>query len=199
MYRALAYLLTAGLAIFTAPGAAEDFSDLVKRCEICHGQDGNSVLPIFPSISGFSYEGFLYTMEEYRENARIAIEFQRPGEPETVMRNIAQQLSGADLKGLANYFSKRKYIPRSQAFNPELASRGAILHENHCERCHLQNGTQPVDDAPILAGQWTPYLRLQFNNIQSGKRLVSRRMSNQLKKLDQADIEALLNFYASAS
>ena len=152
---------------------------------------------MFPSIAGFSYEGFLYTMDEYRENRRIAIEFQQPNEPETVMINIAQQLSDADLKGLANYFSKRKYIPRSQAFDPELASRGAILHENHCERCHEQNGTEPADDKPILAGQWTPYLRLQFKNILSGKRLVSRRMSIRLKKLNQEDIEALLNFYAS--
>ncbi len=193
------FLLFVGLALLPAPGPAEDFSALVKRCEICHGQNGNSGLPMFPSIAGFSYEGFLYTMDEYRENRRIAIEFQQPNEPETVMINIAQQLSDADLKGLANYFSKRKYIPRSQAFDPELASRGAILHESHCERCHLQNGTEPADDKPILAGQWTPYLRLQFKNILSGKRLVSRRMSNRLKKLNQEDIEALLNFYASVN
>ena len=191
------FLLTVGLAFFPASGPAEDFSALVKRCEICHGENGNSGLPMFPSIAGFSYEGFLYTMDEYRENRRIAIEFQQPNEPETVMANIAQQLSEADLKGLANYFSKRKYIPRSQAFNSELASRGAVLHEEHCERCHLKNGTEPADDKPILAGQWTPYLRLQFKNMLSGKRLVSRRMSNRLKKLNQEDIEALLNFYAS--
>lgn len=199
MHRVPAYLLTVGLALFTTPGPAEDTDDLVIRCEICHGQDGNSVLPIFPSISGFSYAGFLYTMDEYRENRRIATEFQQPNEPETVMINIAKQLSDADLKGLANYFSKRKYIPRSQAFDPELASRGAILHEKHCERCHLKNGTEPTDDKNILAGQWTPYLRLQFKNILSGKRLVSRRMSNRLKKLNQEDIEALLNFYASVN
>ena len=99
------FLLFVGLALLPAPGPAEDFSALVKRCEICHGQNGNSGLPMFPSIAGFSYEGFLYTMDEYRENRRIAIEFQQPNEPETVMINIAQQLSDADLKGLATYFS----------------------------------------------------------------------------------------------
>jgi sulfide dehydrogenase cytochrome subunit len=199
MHRFPAYLLAACLALFTAPGPAEDFDDLVKRCEICHGQDGNSGLPIFPSISGFSYEGFLYTMDEFRENKRIAIEFQQPGQPDKVMINIARQLSDAEVEALATYFSGRPYIPIRQRFDPVLASRGAILHERHCEQCHLQNGTQPVDDAAILAGQWTPYLRLQFNNILSGKRLVSRRMSNRLKKLSQEELEALLNFYASVS
>ena len=197
MHRVAAYLLSAVLALFTAPGPAEDFDNLVKRCEICHGQDGNSVLPIYPSISGFSYEGFLYTMDAYRENRRIAIQFQQPGEPEAVMTAIAQQLSDADVEALATYYSERPYIPRSQAFDPELASRGAKLHERYCEKCHLNNGTEPVDDAAILAGQWTPYLRLQFDNIRSGKRLLPRRMLNPLKKLDHGDIEALVNFYAS--
>lgn len=197
MYRVLAYLLTTGLALFSVPGHAEDFDDLVKRCEICHGQDGNSGLPIFPSISGFSYDGFLYTMDEYRENRRIVIEFQQPGEPGTVMINIARQLSDAEVEALATYFSERPYIPIRQRFDPVLASRGAILHERHCEQCHLQNGTVPTDNAAILVGQWTPYLRLQIENVLSGKRLVLRRMSNRLKKLNQEDIEALLNFYAS--
>ena len=197
IHRVSAYLLSVILTLFTPPGLAEDTDDLVIRCEICHGQDGNSELPMFPSISGFSYEGFLYAMEVYREDRRIAAEFQQPNKPETVMNNIAQQLSDEDLEGLANYFSKRKYIPRSQAFDPELASRGAILHEEHCERCHLQNGTEAGDDVAPLAGQWTLYLRMQFDNILSGKRIVPRRMLNRFKKLNPEDIEALLNYYAS--
>lgn len=197
MHRVAAYLLSAGLVLFTAPGPAEDFEDLVKRCEICHGQGGNSGLPVFPSISGFSYNGFLYAMDTYRENRRIAIKYQQTSEPETVMNAIAQQLKETEVEALATYYSKQPYIPIRQAFNPELASRGADLHERYCEKCHLKNGTEPVDDAPILAGQWTPYLRLQFDNIRSGKRLLPLRMFNPLKKLDHGDIEALLNFYAS--
>ena len=197
MHHVLVYLLSACLALFSTPGSAEDLDDLVNRCEICHGKDGNSGLPIFPSISGFSYEGFLYTMDEYRESRRIATDFKRQGEPETVMINIAQQLSETEVEALATYYSERPYIPVRQRFDPVLASRGAILHERHCEKCHVQNGTEPADDAPILAGQWMPYLRMQFKNMLSGKRLVSRRMSNRLKKLSQEDIEALVNFYAS--
>lgn len=193
----LLFLLFVGFAFFPAPGPAEDFSALVKRCEICHGQNGNSGLPMFPSIAGFSYEGFLYAMDVYREDRRIAAAFQQPNAPETVMNSIAQGLSDADVEALANYFSKRKYVPRNQQFDPKLARRGAILHEAHCERCHVQNGAVAGDEVAPLAGQWTPYLRLQFENILSGKRVVSRRMLNRFKKLSQEDIEALLNYYAS--
>ncbi len=48
--------LTASLLLAMMPLAhAGDFVDLVKRCESCHGQDGNSSIAMIPSIAGFSY------------------------------------------------------------------------------------------------------------------------------------------------
>ena len=199
IHRVRAYLLFAGLALVTASGSAEDFDGLVKRCEICHGEDGNSLVPIFPSISGFSYEGFIHIMNLYRENRRIAIEFQQSSDPDYVMSNLARQLSETDIQALAQHFTERPYIPRPQASDPELVSRGANLHELHCEQCHVENGTEPSHESPALAGQWTPYLRLQFSNIRSGKRLVPKRMAIRFKMLKPEDIEALLNFYASVN
>ena len=195
----LSFLLSVVLAFFSAYGHAEDFDDLVKRCGICHGEDGNSKLPMFPSIAGFSYQGFLSTMKVYRENRRIAVEFQQPGELETIMNTYAQQLSDAQIEALAKYYSEQPYVPVRQEFDPGLASRGEVLHQRHCEQCHLENGTDPTDDLPVLAGQWTPYLRLQFKNIISGKRLMPQRMLIRFKKLNQDDIEALLNFYNSVN
>ncbi len=193
----LGSLLLAGLLLQPATGLAEDFVDLVKRCEGCHGKDGNSAVPVVPSIAGFSYEGFLNTMEVFRENERIALEFQRPGEPETVMNDIARLLDDEQVDALARYFSERPFLPIRQAVDKELASRGEILHKQHCERCHTDNGAHPVEDAAILAGQWSPYLRIQFNNILTGKRIVPRSMLRRVKKLNDKDIESLIHFYAS--
>jgi len=193
----LIVIATFTLILSTTAVKSGDFVDLVKRCEACHGQDGNSRIPVVPSIAGFSYEGFLNTMDVFRDNERIALEFQRPGEPETVMNDIARGLGDEDVDLLAKYFSDRIFLPIRQAVDAELASRGAILHKQQCERCHTHNGAEPVEDAAILAGQWTPYLRLQFNNILTGKRIVPRGMYRRVKKLKQDDIEALLNFYAS--
>ena len=193
----MASILSSALLLQPAIAAAEDFVDLVKRCESCHGKDGNSAQPMVPSIAGFSYEGFLNTMDVFRENERIAREFQQAGEPETVMNDIARLLDDEQVEALAEYFSERSFLPIRQAVDPELASRGEILHKQHCERCHTDNGAHPVEDAAILAGQWSPYLRLQFDNILSGKRIVPRSMLRRVKKLSAEDIEELINFYAS--
>ena len=175
---------------------ADDFVKLVQMCESCHGKDGNSTTPFVPTIAGFSYEGFLNTMDVFREDDRIAAEFHNPGEPETVMNDIAKALSNEDVRNLADYFSRRPFIPVEQTINVELAKRGEIIHKKSCEKCHTDNGAHPVEDAAILAGQWTPYLRRQFDNILSGKRMVPRTMLRRIKELPKEDIDALLHFYA---
>jgi len=175
---------------------ARDFVDLVQYCEECHGLDGVSTIPEVPIIAGFSEEGFLNTIDVFRENERIAMEFHIPGEPETVMNEIAQSLNDDEVEELAKYFSGLEFKPAKQSADPEKASRGAILHKKSCEKCHTNNGKDPVEDAAILAGQWTPYLQRQFDNILTKKRLVPKSMYRRVKKLSAQDIEALLHFYA---
>jgi len=192
------FALIGSLLFFGNTLFASDVVSLIQMCEGCHGKDGNSKQPDVPIIAGFSYEGFLNTIDVFRVNERIAMSFHRPGEPETVMNEIAQTLSDEDVASLADYFSKRPFNAPKQAVDTELARRGEILHKLKCERCHKQTGAAPVEDAAILAGQWTPYLRRQFENILSGKRLVPRSMLRRVTKLSADDIEALLNFYASA-
>ena len=189
-------VLSGSLLLCSASLLASDIVSLVHLCESCHGKDGNSTQPDVPIIAGFSYEGFLNTIDVFRANERIALAYHKPGEPETVMNVIAQSLSDEDVEALADYFSKRPFRPAKQAADKELASRGEILHKQKCERCHRNNGAEPVEDAAILAGQWTPYLRRQFVNIKSGKRMVPRTMLRRVRDLPEEDIEALLNFYA---
>jgi len=189
-------IIISSLLIYGNGVFASDIVSLVKMCEGCHGKDGNSIQPDVPIIAGFSYEGFFNTMDVFRLNERIALSFQRPGEQETVMNDIARALGDEDVLALADYFSKRPFRAAEQAADELLASTGEILHKQKCERCHRQNGAEPVEDAAILAGQWTPYLRRQFENILSGKRLVPRSMLRRVRNLPAEDIEALLNFYA---
>lgn len=179
-----------------SPVFADDFVKLVQMCEKCHGQDGNSTTPFVPTIAGFSYEGFLNTMDVFRDDDRIAAEFHKPGDPETVMNDIAKALTDEDVRNLADYYSKRAFIPVQQTVDIELAKRGEILHKKSCEKCHTDNGAHPVEDAAILAGQWTPYLRRQFDNFLSGKRMAPRTMLRRIKELSKEDIDALLHFYA---
>ena len=186
-------LLTCSLSNFAQ---ARDFVELVKYCEDCHGQDGLSTVPDVPIIAGFSEEGFLNTIDVFRENERIAMEYHKPGDPETVMNEIAQSLNDKEVEELAEYFSGLEFKPAKQSADPVKASRGAILHKKSCEKCHTDNGKDPVEDAAILAGQWMPYLERQFDNILKKKRLVPKSMYRRIKKLSAQDIDALLHFYA---
>ncbi|MGV6825633.1 MAG: c-type cytochrome [bacterium] len=190
------FICCMSFSLLPAYGIADDFVALVNSCEQCHGKDGNSTTPDVPIIAGFSHEGFLNTMDVFRDNERIAIEFHKPGEPETVMNEIARGLSDEQVDSLAKYFSERSFKPAEQSVDAALAARGEVIHKKSCEKCHTDNGAHPVEDAAILAGQWTPYLRRQFDNILTGKRLVPRSMLRRIKKLPPEDIEALLNFYA---
>ena len=196
------------LALFMVPVASQaegtpealakphDFVDLVTYCDSCHGTDGISVIPVVPIIAGFSEEGFLNTIDSYRDGERVADEYHNPGEPETVMNDIANALTDEEVSALAKYYSERKFKPAYQPADPEKARRGAILHKQSCEKCHPQNGTEAVEDSTILAGQWMPYLRRQFDTILSKRRRVPRSMDRRVKKLSPQDIDDLLHFYA---
>jgi len=202
MKQSLIVELSVVFALFISPAYAADvptgdFVKLVEFCEGCHGKDGNSTTPDVPIIAGYSSEGFFNTIDVFRIGERVAIQFHKPGEPETVMNEIAKQLSEKNVRDLAAYFSKRPFKAPQQDVNAELARRGEILHNQLCEQCHMKKGAHPVEDAAILAGQWTPYLRRQFGNVLSGKRKVPRTMLRRIKELPPEDIEALLSFYAS--
>ena len=91
------------ISSFSNFAQARDFVELVKYCEDCHGQDGLSTVPDIPIIAGFSEEGFLNTIDVFRENERIAMEYHKPGDPETVMNEIAQSLNDKEVRELAEY------------------------------------------------------------------------------------------------
>lgn len=192
----LAFALTAVAAGGTA--VAQGLDKLIESCETCHGKDGYSITADVPIIAGFSREGFVSTIEAFRKGERIAIEFHRPGEPETIMNEIAMALADQDVESLADHYSARTFRPAQQSADPALAKAGAKIHKKWCERCHSENGAYPDEEAAILAGQWTPYLRRQFESFLNGKRKVPKTMLERIRKLSADDIEALLHFYANA-
>ena len=66
-----------------------------------------------------------------------------------------------------------------------------IHEEKKCERCHSSGGSDPQDDAAMLAGQWTPYLKRQLEHFKIGRRTIPRKMKNAVDKLSEDEIEAL--------
>ena len=177
--------------------AQADIKDLVATCEACHGTDGNSINPEVPVIAGYSEAGFVDTLAAFRDDERIGIKFRIKGQPEMIMNDIAKALSDEQVEALSKHFSSKKFTPRTQEADTKLAKEGAKIHEDNCEKCHAEGGSDPQDDAAILSGQWMVYLTRQFENMETGKRIVPSRMLKKVKKLSEDDKKALVQFYGS--
>ena len=101
-----------------------------------------------------------------------------------------------DIAALSEHYSQLPFRPAVQDFDPNLVPVGAELHEKYCEKCHEQGGRH-ADSAPILAGQWIPYLRTSLKYVPTGEHLVPPLMEKTVADMGKDEINALMSFYAS--
>lgn len=192
-------LMSAGL--FTAVTIAADLQPIKDDCAACHGDKGASTDPEFPIIGGLSEFYLDEAMRAYREGARPCEKTTYPAGPrkgqETDMCQLASELDGKTIEALAAYYAELPFVPAKQEFDPAKAALGAKLHERSCEKCHAAGGTDPMDDAGILGGQWKHYLEEAFAHFKDGRRVQDEKMKLKFDELDDEQRDALLHFYAS--
>ena len=180
---------------------ASSLDSLVKECDDCHGNNGVSLEADIPTIAGFSATTIEDMMFAYIDKKRPATrsKFRRgdTGRPATDMYVIATNLAETDIERLAAYYAKQTFIASKQKFNRDLVQAGSKLHTSGCVKCHEAGGSSADDDAGILAGQWIPYLQQAFKEYRSGERKTLRKMTKEMNKLSEKDIDALIHFYAS--
>lgn len=192
--------LTALVVFLPAASPAAETGALVAECEGCHGPAGVSVSDDVPTIAGQSDEFIDDTLHSYQIWGRPCVKSSyRHGDtsrPRTDMCKIASGLSNEDIEALAAHFSAQPFVPASQPFDPAQAEAGAALHETHCETCHHGGGSE-AGRGPILAGQWTPYLRATLKFVPTGEHAVPPMMERELASFNDEELNALLNYYAS--
>ncbi len=194
--------LLAGAVFFlggtTIAVAGPNGADLAAdKCEHCHGKTGNATDENEPNIAGFSTVYFVDPMKAYKTGDRPSEKFTAEGHDETDMKAVTEALSDAELAALADYFAAQEFEARQQDFNRKLAKKGKKVYKRRCKKCHTNYGAEPDDDAGILAGQATGYLKNQLGYFKEGVREQPKKMKKQFKKLKKGDIEKLLNFFAS--
>jgi sulfide dehydrogenase cytochrome subunit len=195
--------LLAGIAgcLFSGAVMAADVDKLVAVCADCHGKAGASKDPEIPIIGGYSTEFLVNNLTAYQTKDRDCPETKfregsKKGE-KTDMCHIVKDFSEADIKAVAGYFAKQKFVRAKQTFDPVLAKKGKSLHADYCEKCHSNGGTSAEDDTGLPAGQWMPYLRHALNEFKTGKRPIPKKMKAKLDDVNDADLEALVNYYGS--
>jgi cytochrome c553 len=150
-----------------AAGSIEAGKTKSVTCAACHGADGNSVNPEWPSLAGQHAGYIIASLNAYRDGTRDNV----------LMLGQVQALTEQDQADLAAYYASQQPVPR--VADPALASRGERLYRAGnlesgvaaCIACHGPNGrgNSPAG-YPDLAGQHAQYTADQLRQYRSEKR-----------------------------
>lgn len=189
--RSLVISLVAGLFVLTA-AAYSDAPGIAKMCQGCHSADGISSKENVPSIAGISAGVHIDYLYAYKDGARVCTDAKTKA-----MCTMTAKLTDEQIEQLADYYSALPYRPVKQEFDAGKAAAGAAIHEAQCSKCHSDGGSNPEDDASILAGQPLAYLKQSLTQFASEQREQPQSMQRKMTALSAEDLEALAHYYAS--
>ncbi|VAW39448.1 hypothetical protein MNBD_GAMMA01-2307 [hydrothermal vent metagenome] len=187
--------------LFSHAVLAVDIQDIIADCNDCHGKNGLSVENDIPIIAGQSYLILEDALIAYAAKERPCIDSKyRHGDinrTAITMCEVASKLTKNEIEAISEHYETLPFVAIKQDFDAALVTRGAAVHKRNCEKCHSEGGSLADDDAGILAGQWTAYLRTAIKEYLEGERAMSDKMADKMKLVKPEDFEALLSFYAS--
>ncbi len=201
MKRLTIYLMTAVLATAFSAANAGDVDALMKGCNDCHGPGGVSQASDIPSLAGFPEFVHSDALYLYRDEERPCAESKyRHGDTSRAaisMCAVAAKLSDDDIDALAAAYAELPYVKMKQEFDATLAAAGKAIHDEHCDKCHSEAGTNPDDEAGMMGGQPMDYLRSSFKEFVADTRSQPKKMKEKMDMLSEADYEALAHYYGS--
>lgn len=161
--------------------------DKAALCKSCHGDDGNSVAPNIPKLSG-QYADYIQ---------RQIYNFQEGTRKDPNMTNISATLTNhRNLADIAAYFASQNQMTGTPTKNDE----GEKLYlDKGCLNCHGEIGKgKPSYNAlfPVIGGQHKEYLIKQMKDFKTGARTtdISGIMSLLANQMTDTEIEAVAEF-----
>ncbi len=201
MKRLISIAISMTLGLFASAAMAGDLEATVENCNGCHGNDGASQWNDVPTIAGISEFVHSDALYIFRDEARPCTETKyKQGDTSraaTTMCAVTADMSDDMIDEVAAYYAAKPFVAAKQDFDAGLAEAGKAIHEAECDRCHSEGGSNPEDDASILAGQHMGYLMDTFAEYRAGEREQPQKMEEKLSALSDDDVKALVNFYAS--
>ncbi|MGR5238072.1 c-type cytochrome [Vibrio alfacsensis] len=188
-------------SVFFISLAWSSTEDLIteNQCESCHGPNGVSSNTNIPSIAGIPEFNHVDQMLRYLEGRPAATVNYVYGDTSQKgdMVGVVKALTEAQIEQIAKYYSGIEFVRADQPFDEALAEKGKAIHLKSCENCHAEGGSDPFDEASILAGQQKGYLLTTLQQFNQGKRSVDKQMDDVIKSLSSEDLRALSEYYAS--
>lgn len=204
--RAPALLALGLLAFAVGPAAAQERAPVPQgdaeagraksaTCAACHGQDGNSVTPEWPSLAGQHAEYTVRQLEAYERGDRA----------DAGMQGFAQMLSEQDMWDLGAFYETQTLSPKGA--DPEQVSLGEQIYRGGlpdrgvaaCIACHGPSGRgNPPAAYPRLGHQHATYLYNTLQEYASGVRRsdaeYNQMMRNVAELLFENEMRALASY-----
>lgn len=186
----LLLLLTGVVAARAGMAAdAEAGKRKAETCVACHGPNGNSTSPMYPSLAGQTSRYIYLQLRDFKEERR----------KDPVMSPMAANLSRDDMFDLAEYFSTQKPAGVT-GFKPDpkrVALGAKKSDEVLCSMCHLGQ-LKGQNEIPRLAGQQPDYVVKQLKDFRSRTRTNDGgNMTSVSQGLTDDDIVNLSHYIAS--
>ena len=189
----LLIILAASLVTIGA-GNADSGKDKVATCAACHGQDGNSMVGLWPSLAGQNVNYLIRQLQHIKSGKRSITEMIGS------LDNFAQE----DLEDIAAFYASQNNAIGQAA--PDKVELGRKLYYSGslekgvpaCTACHSPKGkgNSPAG-YPLLSGQQSDYIAKALKNYRTGERNndeSSQMMMAIAYKLDDVEIDALSSF-----
>lgn len=187
----LQFVRIAVLSVMCFITACVSANDIAKgQCAACHGADGNSVNPEWPSLAGQHKKYVVQQLQAFKNGDRT-----NPN-----MSAMVAALSEEDIDALGNYYAQEQ--PKIGSIESEQIAAGEALYRGGnaekgipaCMACHGPNGAgNPAANYPALRGQHAKYSMIQLKAYRAGERTTDAdrklMMQSIAQKLTDKDIE----------
>lgn len=197
---------TAALAIAliaTSPAGADSLVDgsidagkaKSITCSACHGQEGNSVNPLWPNLAGQAAPYVVAQLQAFKDGERS----------NPLMSSQAMLLSAEDMRNLAVYYESLP-APAAAVANPKTVAKAEAIYRGGkesadvpaCLACHGPTGRGNAAAAyPALNGQHAAYTAKTLRDYASrerksgGKTLVMQQIAG---RLTEDEVVALASY-----
>ncbi|MCP4333367.1 MAG: cytochrome c4 [Gammaproteobacteria bacterium] len=189
-------LVLSGLSIFSANAAdLQAGKSKTAVCAGCHGPDGNSVSPTWPSLAG-QHATYIYKqLKDFKEGRRI----------DPTMSGMVAMLNDEDMRNVAAYYESLSSKP--VAFDAELIAAGESIYRDGitetsvaaCVSCHSPSGMGNGPAGwPSLKGQHANYLVAQMQKFKQGTRSndAGSMMRNVVVRMSDAEMKSVAAYIA---
>lgn len=164
-------------------------------CLACHGMDGNSVNPEWPSLAGQHEKYIVKQIKAFRTGERT----------NTLMSPIAMTLTDQDIEDVAAYFASQK-IKGLEAAKSKVELGQKIYRSGAadskipaCLACHGPNGRGNAEAGyPSIRSQHAAQVALQLQAYRKGERKTDKDQNEMMRtvaaKLTDDQIEAVAQY-----